>query len=255
MQRPKIITLTSPSIDGRVALGPNRTQWDEMADPRNQLSAANPAVWTEVVEELDAIHKPQVKMQGSSSFVLEGQALEPLPEFTGDPQTLRQDFLPEEVVGNPEQRLWLTVVDGRGRMRSGYKGTETPGNHMLHLTSLSAPPEYLHFLREQSIPYLIAGEGRVDLPAVMGKLQAKLGVETVISEAGGRLNGALLRAGLVDEVNLLVRPELIGGTRTPTLFESPDLEPDQAPLPCELVHNRTLDNGFIWLRYAAAASG
>ena len=51
--------------------------------------------------------------------------------------------------------------------------------------------------------------GRVDLPALMRTL-AQQGVNELHVEAGGKLNGALLEARLVDELLLYVAPCLIG---------------------------------------------
>ena len=53
------------------------------------------------------------------------------------------------------------------------------------------------------------GNGQVDLPAMMGDL-AQRGCNEVLLEAGSTLNGALLRAGLVDELLLYVAPQLLG---------------------------------------------
>ncbi|MGC2164540.1 MAG: bifunctional diaminohydroxyphosphoribosylaminopyrimidine deaminase/5-amino-6-(5-phosphoribosylamino)uracil reductase RibD [Gallionella sp.] len=51
--------------------------------------------------------------------------------------------------------------------------------------------------------------GRVALAALMADL-AKRGCNEVLVEAGGKLNGALLTAGLVDELLLYVAPQLLG---------------------------------------------
>ncbi len=53
------------------------------------------------------------------------------------------------------------------------------------------------------------GNGQVDLAAVLDDL-AKRGCNEVLAEAGSTLNGALLRAGLVDELLLYVAPQLLG---------------------------------------------
>ena len=53
------------------------------------------------------------------------------------------------------------------------------------------------------------GNGQVDLPAVLGDL-AKRGCNEVLVEAGSTLNGALLKAGLVDELVLYLAPQLLG---------------------------------------------
>jgi len=51
--------------------------------------------------------------------------------------------------------------------------------------------------------------GRVDLQRMMAAL-ADLGINEVLVEAGGRLNGALVAAGLVDELIIYLAPHLIG---------------------------------------------
>lgn len=51
--------------------------------------------------------------------------------------------------------------------------------------------------------------GQVDLPTVLRDL-AERGCNEVLVEAGNRLNGALLRAGLVDELVLYLAPQLLG---------------------------------------------
>ncbi|MBU0687894.1 MAG: bifunctional diaminohydroxyphosphoribosylaminopyrimidine deaminase/5-amino-6-(5-phosphoribosylamino)uracil reductase RibD [Gammaproteobacteria bacterium] len=51
--------------------------------------------------------------------------------------------------------------------------------------------------------------GRVDLQAVMREL-ARRGINEVLVEAGRELNGALLQAGLVDELVLYLAPQMLG---------------------------------------------
>lgn len=250
MDRPFIVVVAAASLDGRTALGPNRTQWDELDDPRNKTPYAGDGAWDELVRTMYEIHNPGAEMQGSSSFVTEGDELRPLPAVEVDPQPLYADFLPDGVINQQGHEKWLVVVDGRGRMRSGYKGDEAAGAHMLHLVSHGVSAEYLAFLQSQEIPYLIAGDRWVDLPAVMEKLNTKLDVDCLMSMAGGKLNGALLRAGLVDEVNILFTPRLIGGFDTPSLFDSPDLTDDEWPTQLALVSVQVRAEGILWARYA-----
>jgi len=60
-----------------------------------------------------------------------------------------------------------------------------------------------------SVCVLPDGNGQVDLPAMMRDL-ARRGCNEVLVEAGSTLNGALLRAGLTDELLLYVAPQLLG---------------------------------------------
>jgi 2,5-diamino-6-(ribosylamino)-4(3H)-pyrimidinone 5'-phosphate reductase len=96
---------------------------------------------------------------------------------------------------------------------------------------------------------------QVDLPLAMRRLRAELGIECLLSEAGARLNGALLRAGLVDELHLILRPELFGGSETPALFDGPDLTPEQWPNPLRLQAATVRRGGYLWLRYDVLAPG
>ena len=61
--------------------------------------------------------------------------------------------------------------------------------------------------------------------------------------------GALLRAGLVDEIDLEFFPAVIGGFDTPTLFESPALGPDEWPTRLKLISAQVQADGSVWLRY------
>jgi riboflavin biosynthesis pyrimidine reductase len=76
-------------------------------------------------------------------------------------------------------------------------------------TSTSAPPDRLAALREVADVH-VAGAGRVDL-ATMARHLGMLGHRCVVAEGGATLNGQLLAADLIDELNLTVAPLLVGG--------------------------------------------
>jgi hypothetical protein len=205
-------------------------------------------------ELLRLTHSPQAMLEGSGSFVQEGTTPEPLPPFEGDTEDLYQDFLP--VTDHPDLRGWFTIVDGRGRGRGWMKdgaafGEEWIGWHMLILSGHHTPPEYLAYLQQAGIPYLVAGgnDGHVDLQLALEKMGRLLGVDRILSTAGGRLSGALLRGGLVDEINVEFFPAVIGGLGTPMLFDSPELKPDERPTRLELISCCAQTQGRVWLRY------
>lgn len=250
VKRPHVIVHTVAFADGRVSLGPNRTAFEDVDDERWQ------ALWGSLEDLEDdrralvARYQTQVLLEGSGSIVTEGARLRELPVTDANDTDLYADYLPSSVVDSPLHLGWLAMVDGRGRVRSGMK--EFPGWegwHTLHLVSHATPRDYLAFLRRSEIPYLVAGDGHVDLARVMVKLSSMLGVSTVISTAGSRLNGALLRAGLVDEVSLVLAPALVGGSKTPTLFESAELGESDWPTRLELLSVETDTAGRVALRY------
>ena len=59
--------------------------------------------------------------------------------------------------------------------------------------------------------------GKVDLPAMLADL-ARRGINELHVEAGHKLNGSLVREGLVDEYLVYVAPKLLGVGRELALF-------------------------------------
>jgi 2,5-diamino-6-(ribosylamino)-4(3H)-pyrimidinone 5'-phosphate reductase len=260
MKRPKVIVINTASIDGKIAISPDspllfgdeRWQVIEGWSPASESTGA--------YDQLKRIHSPQATLEGSGSFVPESAEPSPLPPFEGDALSLYEDYLPDDVVRREGHQGWFTAVDGRGRVRNWTKdgaafGEEHVGWHLLVLVGRHTPPDYLAYLRHETIPYLVAGDGPVDLRLGLEKMLTKLGVTCVLSTAGGKLNSALLRAGLVDEVNVEFLPAIIGGRETPALFDSPALEPGERPGRLELISAQVQASGRLWARYRVVARG
>ncbi len=243
--RPYVIMQMAASIDGRIAFGPGMTMFDR--HPAGDLLPDAGPVWEKVAQAIQAEWRPQGTMMGSGTVERENAPLRELPPFQGDAQALYADFLPEEVTAST--RNWAILVDGRGRCRGGYKATENPGTHILHLVSHAAAPEHLAFLRRERIPYFIGGQEHADLNGALHKLCATLGVRAIRLWGGGTLNGAMLRRGLIDEIHLILQPMLLGGNRTPTLADCNDLLPDQQPAMLQLVSAQVEENGYLWIHY------
>ena len=240
---PRVITHNLISVDGRVAISPGIPL---ISDHRWPTSVESP--YADVVRR----HHPQVLLEGSGSLVLEGQEPPQLPGASLDATTLRADSVPPTARARAT-RGWFTVVDSRGRVRWQFKefpGEEWKGWHLLVLVSATTPLAYLEFLRREEIPYLVVGPSRVDLAAAMTALHERLGVTTVVSTAGARLNGALLRAGVVDEIEIEVVPIAVGGTTTPTMFTTTDLGPDDPAVSLRLLGVEQVPHDRVLLRYA-----
>jgi len=247
MNKPKLIVHSVASIDGRITLAPETLLL--FGDERWKAVAGS---GEDVYRKIMTTYHPQVILEGSGSLTLDTATPEALPPFNGETSPLYEDFLPAAIVERKGQRGWLAVTDSRGRVRWLYKeypGEEWQGWHLLVLTSRSTPPQYLAYLQRENIPYLVAGDEQVDLTQVLEKLHTALGVNCIVSTAGGRLNGALLRAGLVDEVDLQFFPAVIGGRGTPALFDAPPLRADELPTRLELISSQVQEDGRIHLHY------
>ena len=245
MPRPRVITCNVVTVDGRLTLAPGVSLF--AGDPRwTALTAGlgDPYAWPREV------HDPDVLLEGSGSFLAHASA-ELLPAEPPQPGGEVEAFLPASVCEVPGRR-WFSVVDGRGRVDLTFTEWPDPawaGWHALVLTSHAAPASHRERLRERGIPHLVVGDRHVDLPAALDLLAERLGVRTVVCTGGGRLGGALLRHGLVDEIDLEVLPAAVGGRGTPALFDATPLGPDEQPAALELLGAEPHDGGLLRLHY------
>jgi riboflavin biosynthesis pyrimidine reductase len=101
------------------------------------------------------------------------------------------------------------------------------------------------------VSYLLAGSQDIDLPLALEKIGQRFGVRTLMLEGGGAINGSMLRAGLVDEVSVLVAPVVDGRVGTPALFDVDGENVSPHRLALEAVERRADD--VLWLRYRVEA--
>ena len=256
-ERPRVVVSVSASVDGRVTLRRDRLLVDEATSRvwQSLLPPSAPAVEAARAAQLESLYRPRAVLEGSGTFVTDDAGpLEGLAAPTGEPlDRLRTDFLPAEVVERPGHEKWFIVVDSRGRVR--WTMTSAEESDLLVLVAHATPTAYLAYLRRERIPYLVAGRERVDLAEALRRMAETLGVTCVVSAAGGGLNGALLRAGLVDEIQLLVLPAVVGGRGTPSIFDGSELLDGEAPARLRLLSAEAEQDGLLWLRYAVLPTG
>jgi 2,5-diamino-6-(ribosylamino)-4(3H)-pyrimidinone 5'-phosphate reductase len=133
------------------------------------------------------------------------------------------------------------VVDGRGRVRE-WEALRDVGHWsgVLALHAAATPPR-----PGRRVPELVVGSERVDLAGALVALGREHDARVVRVDSGGALIGALLAAGLLDEVSLLVHP-LIVGVREHHVWHG-DAGASSGPL--VLIANETLEDDLVWLRY------
>ena len=92
----------------------------------------------------------------------------------------------------------------------------------------------------------------LDLTRLLEDLSSKYNAERVTIQSGGTLNGLFLRNNLIDYVNIVIAPLLVGGKDVSTLIDgeaisnSEELNKLKA---LELIECNQLDNSYIQLKY------
>lgn len=92
----------------------------------------------------------------------------------------------------------------------------------------------------------------LSLPAALQRLKADYGCQRLTIQTGGTLNGLFLREKLIDYVDIVVAPVLIGGKDTPTLIDGQSLQSpgELAALGVlKLTACTVLEDSYLRLRY------
>lgn len=155
---------------------------------------------------------------------------------------------PVKTPGDP--RPLLVVPDSRGRIKNWnwLRGLQY-WRDGIALCSRSTPRDHIDYLKHAKVEYIVAGDDHVDYRVALEELNARFGVKVVRVDSGGTLSGALLRAGLVDEVSVLVQPSLVGGTTPRSLFRAPDLTSSEGVVNLKLTGVEQPGGDVVWLRY------
>ncbi|MEO0997954.1 MAG: bifunctional diaminohydroxyphosphoribosylaminopyrimidine deaminase/5-amino-6-(5-phosphoribosylamino)uracil reductase RibD [Pseudomonadota bacterium] len=185
--RPRLLLKTASSLDGATAMAGGESQWITGAEARAEVQALRA--------------RAGAVLTGRGTVVADDPAL-----TVRDPRFADMAAPPLRVVVDSA----LRSPPGRTLFRDGiptlvYTCTDPAGRT----------------LGDAEIVRVAAADGQVALDAVLDDLGGR-GVNDVLAEAGPTLAGALLAAGLVDELRMFVAPCLLG-SETQRLFATPAL--------------------------------
>jgi 2,5-diamino-6-(ribosylamino)-4(3H)-pyrimidinone 5'-phosphate reductase len=228
--RPCVVCHMMASVDGRIVVD----RWPLSAEGRRQYEQVHAHY------DADGWICGRVTMEPFAGGVRSDEEVAREHEGGG----AREDFRAPGDHGS-----FAFAVDAHGRL--AWKSGDIDGDHVVAVLSERVSDEYLAFLRERGVSYLLAGAGEVDLPLALRKIAAQFGVRTLLLEGGGRINGGMLREGLIDEVSLLLVPVADGRVGTPALFDVDGADAAPYRLALEAVERRADD--VLWLRYRVEA--
>ncbi len=233
-RRPRVICHMATSIDGRIVV--------------NHWPASVAAAVRHAYDELHASF-------GAEAWMCGRLTMEPFAKRVRSEAELASEY--QRSAPRPDFRAdggfesFAFAIDARGRL--AWESNDISGDHVVAVLSERVSDEYLAFLREKGVSYLLAGTSDIDLAVALEKIARVFDVRTVMLEGGGRINGAMLDAGLIDEVSLIIAPVADGGLGRAALFDvdveggSPVLRHSSSQLTLRSVEQRGA--GLLWLRY------
>ena len=155
----------------------------------------------------------------------------------------KSDFLVDDRSG-----FFAVAFDTKGRL--GWQSNKIidpdgdpgyDGAQIIEVLSEQADGRYLGYLQAMKIPYIFAGTEKIDVALALKKLKTLFGCETLLLEGGSIINGAFQRAGVIDELSLMVAP-MVADKEDKPLFTDATMED------YHLVEAKQ-ENGTLWLNY------
>jgi riboflavin biosynthesis pyrimidine reductase len=165
------------------------------------------------------------------------------------PAEAREVFPREAWIAQRAAGAYGIVLDARGKIAWGR--SHIGGDPIVVVLTESVSDAHLAGLRAEGVSYLFAGNEKIDLGLTLEILSHQLGIKSLLIEGGGKTNGAFLRAGLIDEISLILFPAVDGTKGAPSVFDSLG-EETGVPAPVEsmkLESSEVLEGGVVWLRY------
>ncbi|MFT4117947.1 RibD family protein [Bradyrhizobium sp.] len=149
----------------------------------------------------------------------------------------------------PGVKAYGVVLDAHGKI--GWGRSDIGGDPIVVVLTEAVSDAHLAGLRGEGVSYVFAGKSEIDLALTLEILHRELGVKRLLLEGGGAANGAFLRAGLIDELDLILCPAVDGARGAPIVFDSTEAESDRrAPVTAmTLESTRQLGGGVLLLRY------
>jgi 5-amino-6-(5-phosphoribosylamino)uracil reductase len=157
-------------------------------------------------------------------------------------------------VGARNDRKLAIGIDPSGRAH--YGKDNVGGDHVVAVLGERVSDAYLAELREDDVSYIFAGQDGHDLSYAMEQLASLFGVQKLLLEGGGKINGAFLKHQLINEFSTLIHPAVDGVGGSPSIVDYEGAEGDRpgAGQTLRLIHCETLEGGMVWLRHLVERS-
>lgn len=175
------------SLDGRTALSNGKSKW-----------ITGPAARADV-QRFRA--KAGAILSTSATVLADDPSLNIRWDELGE--AVQCDY-PKQAVRQPLR----VVIDSQNRVTPGHKLVHLPGNTILARRE-QGNEDWPQAVEQLLVPAVSEAEGQLDLTALMRALSQQ-DINHIWVEAGAGLAGALLSAGLVDELIIYQAPKLMG---------------------------------------------
>jgi riboflavin biosynthesis pyrimidine reductase len=143
---------------------------------------------------------------------------------------------------------YAIAFDRSGKVH--FSKPDVGGDHVVVLLGPRVPDSHLAELAKDGVSYVVAADEGMDARPLLELLGKELGIQRLLVEGGGNVNGSMMAAGVVDELSILLAPAVDGAVGITGVFEVPDARGLAGEARLRLTSSETLEHGLVHLRYA-----
>lgn len=147
---------------------------------------------------------------------------------------------------------YAIAFDRTGKLH--FNRPDIGGDHVIVFLGPRVTDRHLAELTQDGVSYVVADDEAMNARAFLELLAEELGIERVIVEGGGNVNGSMMASGVVDELSIILAPAIDGAVGITGLFEVPEPGGLAGKARLRLTSNETLDHGLVHLRYAVEST-
>lgn len=121
--------------------------------------------------------------------------------------------------------------------------------HVIEVLTEKVSAKYLEHLRSKNVSYVFGGKKELNLKLVLEKLNKLFGINRLRIDGGGHVNGSFLKAGLIDELSLVVAPLADGTIGSLSVFDVEEGYGKRMATHFTLQSIKKIYGDFLWIRY------
>lgn len=211
---------------------------------------------TDILEDYFKLYTQVENMLEAKAWMIGRVTMEMFAEGKDTPLPVLTKVVPEtDFINSGENKTFMFAVDTKGSLRwkdnSITLSNVTEKLHLVVIVTHKTPKEYLSYLQSKGISYIFGGNQELDFDQTLKTIKEKFGVERLLLEGGGKLNGSLMAVDLIDEISLLLTPKVLNRSAAPAVFDSNRQEIDTKKY--GLFDVKKMDQDAVWLRYKKLA--
>lgn len=234
MNRPYIICHMLQSIDGRIS---------------------GQFFHDENTQNLSSIYK-EMSNQFTADGIIYGSVTAKEIFTYGNPKQIhtdsKQNIEKEDFIVENENKEWIVVFDPQGTLNWKEQSLNNPrliGKNVVVILLNNVSMGYLDHLKELGISYILGGETKVDLHYVMDILYTKCKIKKLLLQGGGILNGSFVNENLVDEISLIIAPDVSASNKAVLCFETSSYSKQDIWSQYIITDTKILSCSGVWLHY------